>query len=386
MKTRRGLTLLEILISLMVLGLGMAALASLFPLGIDMASEADKDTQSGILAMSARTKIIAARYVERLAGDNSLGGGGANAFFAPGCTDLTDLDPATDTGASHALLIDPVGAARFVALAPANRYIAGEADILWALGDLPRFPLFRQSGPDYSSDFTNDITPANAAAVATITKPCVDSVLRMDISATDATTRANAWEIGGWPDGLVWLQADLEGTGRYSPAPQMSGATVLRDAHGNALLQQQENYCWMAVVQMPDIQNPRVFNIRIAVFRNRRFSLEAERRFTTTVVSSGQNPVVKIQWPITDDAGTANLAENQAPEARSGGYVLDAGERRGYFYRIAKVGTVDVENISGTDYFVQQLTLESPLRAASPELVVMPGVAEVFESTFTLSE
>src|SRR3954462_3719783 len=54
---RRGITLTEILISIMIMGVGMVSLATLFPLGLLRIREANRMTRSEILADSAMADL-----------------------------------------------------------------------------------------------------------------------------------------------------------------------------------------------------------------------------------------------------------------------------------------------------------------------------------------
>ncbi len=50
---RRGITLVEILISIMILGIGLVSLATLFPIGLLRLREAQRQTRSAYLFQSA---------------------------------------------------------------------------------------------------------------------------------------------------------------------------------------------------------------------------------------------------------------------------------------------------------------------------------------------
>src|SRR3954453_19878480 len=56
-RRRSGITLTEILISIMIMGVGMVSLATLFPLGLLRIREANRMTRSTLLAESAMHEI-----------------------------------------------------------------------------------------------------------------------------------------------------------------------------------------------------------------------------------------------------------------------------------------------------------------------------------------
>src|SRR6478672_466809 len=62
---RPGITLTEILISIMIMGVGMVSLATLFPLGLLRIREANRLTRSTLLAESAMNDIGARNLLSK---------------------------------------------------------------------------------------------------------------------------------------------------------------------------------------------------------------------------------------------------------------------------------------------------------------------------------
>src|SRR5207249_4261757 len=56
---RSGITLTEILISIMIMGIGLVSLATLFPLGLLRLREANRSTRSALFAKTARNEVTA---------------------------------------------------------------------------------------------------------------------------------------------------------------------------------------------------------------------------------------------------------------------------------------------------------------------------------------
>src|SRR5438477_12932971 len=57
--SRAGITLTEILIAIMILGIGLVSLAALFPIGLLRLREAQRQTRSAYLSQSAAADLLA---------------------------------------------------------------------------------------------------------------------------------------------------------------------------------------------------------------------------------------------------------------------------------------------------------------------------------------
>jgi type II secretory pathway pseudopilin PulG len=62
---RAGITLTEILISIMILGIGMVSLATLFPIGLVRLREAQRQTRSAYLTESAQSDVVARSLLDK---------------------------------------------------------------------------------------------------------------------------------------------------------------------------------------------------------------------------------------------------------------------------------------------------------------------------------
>src|SRR4051794_15289332 len=71
---RRGITLTEILISIMIMGVGLVSLATLFPLGLLRLREAARLSRSGYLSQSASADVEARNLLIKSSFLNALTG------------------------------------------------------------------------------------------------------------------------------------------------------------------------------------------------------------------------------------------------------------------------------------------------------------------------
>jgi type II secretory pathway pseudopilin PulG len=109
MKTRPGTTLLEVLAAIFIMGIGLLALLTLFPLGATSMSQAMKDARLVETGSNARSTLNALNLRQ----DTNV----TKAFWTPGSQNWTpptldnalpDLPPDWN-GASYPVFVDPVG-------------------------------------------------------------------------------------------------------------------------------------------------------------------------------------------------------------------------------------------------------------------------------------
>src|SRR3954451_5442190 len=89
---RSGITLTEILISIMIMGVGMVSLATLFPLGLLRIREANRMSRSALLAESAFADMSARNLLNKESFLNPL----LNPFRNPLVPDPNGYFPAQD--------------------------------------------------------------------------------------------------------------------------------------------------------------------------------------------------------------------------------------------------------------------------------------------------
>jgi prepilin-type N-terminal cleavage/methylation domain-containing protein len=116
MKVRRGVTLMEVLVSIFVSGIGLLSLLALFPLGALSMAQAIKDSRTTVAARNA----FAAAEAKQLRSDPALNGGlgGVNPFLdhvallgsLPDLTTFMYPNGTPYAGPSYPLFVDPVGA------------------------------------------------------------------------------------------------------------------------------------------------------------------------------------------------------------------------------------------------------------------------------------
>lgn len=140
MTRRSGATLVEVLVAIFVMGIGMMALLTLFPIGVLTMRQAIQDDRTGHAATSAlavaKMKISPSRF---------------DAFFTqPNAA----LQPAVSDGPSYAIMLDTVGKRNY--LAPYADWVGGQTDGVRRLtfpnptvpNDINNNPLHWQISPD----------------------------------------------------------------------------------------------------------------------------------------------------------------------------------------------------------------------------------------------
>src|SRR4051794_9040579 len=110
MTRRSGVTLVEVLVAIFVMGIGLIALLTLFPIGMLRMAQAMRDARSGEAAESAHAIAIMQNVRnDRLVMDvtpTELDGPIFDVFRNPFPTGLPSAD---DYGESYAVLVDPIG-------------------------------------------------------------------------------------------------------------------------------------------------------------------------------------------------------------------------------------------------------------------------------------
>src|SRR4051794_41006434 len=92
---RSGITLTEILISIMIMGVGMVSLATLFPLGLLRLRDAQRQSRSSYLTDAAGADLEARNLLNKMTFQN--------AYFSP----WNNLDPTTGAATYTTAYYDP---------------------------------------------------------------------------------------------------------------------------------------------------------------------------------------------------------------------------------------------------------------------------------------
>jgi len=356
---RRGITLTEILISILILGIGLVSLATLFPIGLLRLREAQRQTRSAYLYESAAGDVAARGllktgsfayadlfnyppystnnpwyYSQTLGGsynplvqDTQLYGVGVDPFV--------NVPPITSVGAASAPLpvpavsggyglpfaydplwrywtspapsTPPIGTYLFDSnlawanypggIAPEARFAAGDA-LRTLVGNDPYDPI---NGPPSAyglQRLTNFNRPSLMPAANFVPNIFVSPE---DIVWQEATNTNNFYTIGGVPGGTPVLSP---------PSP------VVPDLNTPSSLGQPNSdwrFTWMLTAQqnnatnVASASNGASFDGNIVVFENRPFSLDAISVGLTTVYQAGGETVYEGVFGYSKNIVTAAL-------------------------------------------------------------------------------
>ena len=301
---RRGITLTEILISIMIMGIGMLSLATLFPLGLLRLRAANRATRSAYIALSATSDVSARNmlslasfqnvpwyyngnnvYVSPMVHDTFPGGGGninLTRSFGPGLPivydplwraitqDYSSTDTTTRFGSGIGVLRDSTSAA---GLQRITNFVAS-ADGSLSI-NLNNFPKVKQIF-DYN------------AVVETFVSP--EDLVFQNPTATSYNDPNNAGAFLSNPSPVV---PDLS---------LGSGTVTLPNPVAINLSQSDWRYSWIFTGQQTDATNPSVFDGYVVVFENRQFGLDPIPG-TTTSAPTGETTVEAVWGPGSNGTG-----------------------------------------------------------------------------------
>ncbi len=330
---RRGITLVEILISIMILGIGLVSLATLFPIGLLRLREAQRQSRSAYLYESAAADVASrgllkaysftyadlfnAPYTNntRWYWSPSLNGG-TGGYYDPLIQDRAayldakgnPLDP-NDTTNPGATSTASGGYGLPFAYDPLWRY---QTD--YANGGIY---LYDVNNPDYST--TPGITPEARFAAGEVFRnvypadndgngapsayglqrltnfnrpslmPAAGLVPNIFVSPEDVVWQGST-ETSIWPNSQA---SPTSISGQFSPVLPDLGLTR-QDANGNASTTLDWRFTWMVTAQQNNTFNGASFDGNIVVFENRQFGLDAIQvktalGSTTVYQATGEN-------------------------------------------------------------------------------------------------
>jgi prepilin-type N-terminal cleavage/methylation domain-containing protein len=300
MRHRPGVTLVEVLVAIFIMGIGMLALLALFPLGAVSMAQALKDDRCASSALNAEAFAVA-NDVGHDFMVSGAGGGFSNAFgnpFGTVGTISSDLTQATGyTGPSNAVLVDPFGY-----LLDSNAQDQKNLGrVATSLGIPRRSICFSQNA----------------------------------VTRTNPLTRMTANEAARWCtmlDGITFVRGDNIGA---NAVPDTSQGSVIRDGR----------YTWGWLLRRPLWSSDNVINMSVIVFSGRP---------TTSLTGEVTCAVV---------AGTGIGASNSVtityvgdkPSLRSGGWILDTTPLTvGAITNVG--GSTPINVVYGTPYRVVNVT------------------------------
>ena len=416
---RAGITLTEILISIMIMGVGMLALATLFPLGLDQLRKAARSSRSAMLIETA-TSEISSRDLLYPASFR------VNNYGYP-------FDPFTEDPASAgevgniAAGIDRVplpGSSYYQAAFPlpgnAPTKLAGGTGLPVCYDPLWWFEINKASGntilPSLAANsefrFGSGIgiirqegsTTPSAYGLQRITNfPLDPTVARLDLR-DPGSLFASPDDPSMQTDGARYTVLLPDGTVR----PGNGGASAVVPDLSNASLNREYNYTWMFTGKQTDVTNGTIFDGDLVIFDRRPFAVAQVAGRNTALGET----VVEAIWgydsnPERDNQGNALAygrnkrtvllrwsASQPDPDVRTGGWIADvtyerssaaevqlfysAGARgsyaaqRCYWYRIAKKADVTTDTVY-TGYRQMVVTLTSDVRAKTKFLPTAAG-------------
>lgn len=337
---RSGLTLIEVLIAILVMGIGLISLLALFPLGALSMAQSIKDNRMAQYAASARAFAnFRIRSTSNLYADLPNGADTAltTAFQYYHSTTGSMVDgqaePAT-TGPSYPVYIDPFG---------------------WQL-------------QPNSSDTDLRVGTWPGATGTTYPNPtCIQRINLNSITPTGTPAQIPRWFTG--LDDMVFGSNGV-------PNPSGVGAIERNERYTWAFLCQENTYVPPGSASIPSI------NVTAVVYDRRAPSL------VNTNQIFGENVYQNVTYTLGSNVVELTWNQGQQPEPpdiKPGTWILDATANttntavypfiHGYFYRVVAVSNPGAGGAGTIDYEIQTPALAS---ANGGLLVVMDGVAEVF--------
>ena len=405
---RRGITLTEILISILILGVGLVSLATLFPIGLLRLREAQRQTRSAYLYESAAADVAA----RGLLNPSSF----AYADFLNGTTytnwyysqvEKQEYSPLTqDTPAygTDAFAINNPGPPTTYTSVGATSPASGGYGLPFAYDPLWRWQtdhanggiyLFDTNNPDYNTtpgvtpearfaagDALRTLVPADndgngppsAYGLQRLTNfnrpgyyntagtyiqpvmPAANFVSTIFVSPEDvvwqeATNTNNIYTIGGVPGGAPVLSP---------PSP------VVPDLNTPSSLGQPNNdwrFTWMLTAQQNNASNGASFDGNIVVFENRPFSLDAISVAGTTVYQAAGETVFEGIFGYS-------VSKNVVP-AQGYSYGYGAGADRTVLIRWN--GSAQADPIVKVGDFIADVTYERVQLTATNRFLSFPS-------------
>ncbi len=344
-----GITLTEILISILILGVGLVSLATLFPIGLLRLREAQRQTRSAYLVQSAAADVASRGLLS------------SNSFTAADLLNLTAGFPlwyptgsapgnALGTGPEYNPLVldtayygtDPADNPNNNANPGVSAVVSGGYGLPFAYDPLWRYqtinPLNNTRGV-YLDPLGQSVPEARfgAGSFVTVTNFPGVSLLRQDpfdnglASAhglqrlTNFNTFALMPSAAGIPstfvspEDLVWQESTnpqysmafpaLGGT-LGTPSSVLPDLSLSLDNQGNPITTNDWRFSWMLTVQQNNTANGAAFEGNIVVFENRPFSLDATSVGGNTLyLPAGETVVEAVYGPSTSVVSAAGQGQ-----------------------------------------------------------------------------
>jgi len=342
-RARSGITLTEILISILIMGVGIISLATLFPLGLLRMREAARLSRSGYLTESAYADLNVRNLLNKQSFQNpffspwysptppALYGTFSDQIYDPWVQDILSysiggsppaiVDNGTDRGVSR-----DTGEGLPVAYDPLWRYQAAPNGVYLDGGS----PEARFASGIVAGTIRNDPN-----TTGTYTLPSAYGLQRLTNFNPLTVNTAQIPDTFVSPEDVIWQSdGDQGGSGSLSPVvPELSGTGFLK------LPVNDWRYTWMFTGQQSDVTDGTVFDGDVVIWENRPFAIDngvpagepvVEAVFgysgrVIPVVSGGSlgygasaKRVVLLRWPDT----------MPDPDVRVGNWIADVTYER----------------------------------------------------------
>ncbi len=331
-----GITLTEILISILILGVGLVSLATLFPIGLLRLREAQRQTRSAYLVQSA-TADIAARgllssssfiaadllnlantlplwYPTGSAAGNALGSGpeynplihdtayygtdpadNPNGGAKPGVSAQSSggyglpfaYDPLWRFQTQGGYYLDPIGQSTHEARFGAGSFATASASVSVLRPDLDGL-VASAHGLQRLTNF-NRVSYVNALGQTVLVMPSAAGIPSTFVSPEDVV-----WQDSSNPNYNVAFLGGAVGT----PSTVVPDLSISLDGNGNHTYQPVNDwrFSWMLTAQQNNSQNGAAFEGNIVVMENRPFSLDAVSVGGTTFYQPAGETVVEAVY------------------------------------------------------------------------------------------
>ncbi|MBI2803902.1 MAG: prepilin-type N-terminal cleavage/methylation domain-containing protein [Planctomycetes bacterium] len=309
MTTRRsGVTLVEVLVAIFVMGIGLIALLTLFPIGILRMAQAIREARSTQCGNNgARIAVIQSLHLDA---DVVTDGTFPDLFVNPGIVDVNgapiwNADPYSE---SYPIFVDPVG---FYAVPTPD----------W-VGNYPA--LLRRRPAEFTRRGLNLAVPADFAAM--------QRNIRRSFMLQDEFNFEPTMDDPNVPPGT----------------PQKIGNVVLRG---------ERNFSWAYMLRRPRAGDPSIVDRAVVVFENRPIAL-TQNQTLQEYVYPGMAFFNDTNNTITVEYTSPTVV---APPVRPGDWILDAtryqtsptnGSGSAFFYKV----------VGAEDYVVAQAAPNPPRR------------------------
>lgn len=317
MTRRPGSTLIEVLVAMFVMGIGMIALLTLFPLGALLMAQAIRDDRCAQAGWNAHAISIAQNIRNDLlvgSGPDPGTGNPISDLFANPALTVPTANPYNE---SYAILADPIG-----------------------VNSVPSIP---NSSWDWVGNYAGLLRRRPVSFTAT----------KLDI----------------YKSFTLWDDITFDRTTNPG-APQKVASSIFRDAR----------FSWAYLLQRPQTRDTSVVNCSIVVFDSRPLSLTGTLTLSEYVFPSAAGESVVFDRTTNTITLTTALPPPIRPGNWIYETTTPAGEIRSCFYRVVAVdefaGNVIRYEVQQP---IRPLLSNPALTSYSGRMIVMEGIVEVFD-------